>query len=283
MNTEANIHLLEDACFSRFVEFIHSLTGITISHNRKSMVQGRLRKRLRHYNLDSYEDYLRLVHDNVEEQKRFIDLITTNETYFFRTPRIWEYLINEYLPKWHQQNKGKVFRVWSAASSSGEETYSLGIICKDFQSKNLSFKYQIIGSDISGEMIEHCKNAQYSERAVSHFKTTQPRLYEKYIVKKDNTSYTVHNSVKDAITFHQHNLFKKPIFETKFDLVLIRNVLIYFSAKDQELVLSRMSQALATNGTLIIGESESLNHISTNFSHIAPLIYTNLRRDKVSA
>lgn len=125
---------ISQTCFRKFCKVIHQLTGVTIGSDRTTLVEGRVRRRIRSLSLDSYEEYLQLVETDKREQTTFIDLITTNETYFFRTPRIWSYLFETFLPDWHEQNTGRTFKVWSAAASSGEEAHSLGVLCEAFKS-----------------------------------------------------------------------------------------------------------------------------------------------------
>ena len=109
-----------EKCFLECLALIHELTGITVATNRVSMVEGRLRKRVLLLKLESYEDYLKLVKQDKKEQVFFIDLVTTNETYFFRTPRIWDYLETKFLPEWFAKHPKQVFTAWSAAASSGD-------------------------------------------------------------------------------------------------------------------------------------------------------------------
>ena len=265
--------VLNEKCFQAFLKLIYDLTGITIAQNRTSMVEGRLRKRVSALGLSSYEAYLQLVKEDRTEQVSFIDLVTTNETYFYRTPRVWEYIQNKFLPEWHLKHPKQVFMAWSAAASSGEEAHTLGLICQFFKEKNPNFVYQIMGTDISNEMVGLCQQGKYSGRSIESFKNQRPELFEKYMKKLEDGSYQAVPEIKSRIRFCQHNLFKSFQSKDKFDLVLIRNVLIYFKPNDQEKVLSLIVPKLSEQGVLIIGESESLSHIQTSFKHQEPLVY----------
>ncbi len=264
---------LGETCFKKYVDIIHELTGITISSNRISMVEGRLRKRVTSLGIESYEEYLNVLKRDQTEQTCFIDLITTNETYFFRTPRIWDYIENTFIPKWHSENAGKTFTAWSAAASSGEEAHSLGVICQNYKDKNPSFKYRIVGTDISQEMIQLCKQGLYTGKAIEAFKKNRRDLFTKYMMPQKDEVYRASQMICTNINFTTHNLFTEFKNQNQFDLVLIRNVLIYFTGPDQEKVLSLIAPKLEKDGVLIIGESESLAHISTPFKHISPLVY----------
>jgi chemotaxis protein methyltransferase CheR len=264
---------LSEKCFAEIIKFVHELTGISIAKNRISMVEGRLRKRIAALNLQSYDDYLDLVRKDAPEQIQFTNLITTNETYFFRTPRVWEYIENKFLPNWFSRHPNKTLHIWSAAASSGEEAHSLGIICQNFKDKHPSFNYLIVGTDISQEMIQKCSEGRYTGKSIENFRKNRPDLFKKYMVSVDKEIYQALPEIRSHLRFRPHNLFKSYDNKDHFDLILIRNVLIYFKAEDQEKVLSNMSRALEDNGQIIIGESESLSHISTSFKHIEPLVY----------
>lgn len=265
--------VLSEECFHDFLKMIHELTGITIAQNRASMVEARLRKRMKALSLVTYDSYLKYVKENRAEQSFFIDVVTTNETYFYRTPRIWDYIENKFLAEWFTANPKKVFTAWSAAASSGEEAHTLAIICQAFKEKNPAFLYQITGTDISNEMVGRCQQGHYSGRSLESFKSLRPELFQKYMRMQENNVFQILPEIKARIKFSQQNLFKcKPPAE-KFDLILIRNVLIYFKPGDQETVLSLIAPCLAEDGKLIIGESESLSHIKTPFKYVEPLIY----------
>lgn len=267
------LEILDDACFEKFVVLIYKTTGITISKNRKSLVQGRLRKRVLALTLKSYEDYHDYVLKNDTEKKMFIDLVTTNETYFFRTPRIWTYIETQLIPEWTKRNPGKTFSAWSAASSTGEEAHSLGIICQQFKDKNTSFNYEISASDISQRVIKECCDGIFEGRSIESFKTTMPQTFARYMVKGNDESFSVLPEIKRRLKFFEHNLFT-PLNEKKnFDLILIRNVFIYFTPADQKKVLDLILPKLADDGILIIGESESLTNIGAGLLKVENLIY----------
>lgn len=265
--------VLGEKCFTDYIELIHDLTGITIGKNRNSLVESRLRKRIMTLNLNSYESYFERVKEDKSEQVKFVDLVTTNETYFYRTPRIWDYIEHKFLPDWFEKNPNTVFTSWSAAASSGEEAHTLGIICEAFKEKHPTFAYQIIGTDISKEMVSLCQLGEYSGRSIDSFKKYRPELFGKFMCETTSESFKASAEIKNRLRFQQHNLFHPFLHKDKFHLVLIRNVLIYFTSDDQERVISLIGPKLTDDGVMIIGESESLTHINTNFRSVEPLIY----------
>lgn len=273
---------LSPETFQLYVSFIRDLTGISIGGNRINMVQGRFRKRIQELGYKNFESYLNFAKENATEKTIFIDLITTNETQFFRTPRIWAYLSETFLPHWYSENRKKVFMAWSAAASSGEEAHSLGIICQQFKELNPDFTYQIVGTDISSEMIHLCQAGKYGDKSVNTFKTLKPESFVKFMRKIADDKYQIIPEIKSKIRFQQHNLFKPFIAKESFDLILLRNVLIYFNPTDQEKVLGLVENNLSEKGLLVIGESESLTHIKTAFQYIEPLVYKRVVQEQAA-
>lgn len=264
---------LDDACFVNFIDLIHTLTGITIGKNRKSMVQGRLRKRVIALSLKSYEDYFDFVIKNDQERRPFVDLVTTNETYFFRTPRIWNFIESQLIPDWIKNNPGQTFSSWSAAASTGEEAHSLGVLCQQFKDKNASFNYEISASDISPRVIRICSEGTYQGRSIESFKKSMPQTFDRYMMKLDGETYSVSPEIKKRIKFFEHNLFTALKDKKTYNLILIRNVFIYFTPVDQKKVLDLILPKLAEGGVLIIGESESISRMGTDLIKVENLIY----------
>lgn len=264
---------IQDKCFEKLLSLIHELTGITIHKNRKSMVLGRLRKRALALGLDSYESYCERVSSSAAEKAIFIDLMTTNETYFYRTPRIWSHVLEKFLPQWIENNRGKTFQAWSAAASSGEEAHTLAVLLHSFRQQHPAFQYQILGTDISNEMIERCQEGRYRGRSVESFRNARPDLWSRYFRENEPGDFSVIPEIKQRIRFKRHNLFQSLPDSISFDLILLRNVLIYFNSQDQARALSLIRPKLDSKGILVIGESESLAHIKTDFASVEPLIY----------
>lgn len=251
--------------FKKILDLVHLWTGITLGESKKTLVQGRLRPRLKILGLTSYKDYFLYLQENKGEQQEFINLITTNETSFFRTNRVWDYFRTEFLEKWDQKAP---LKIWSAASSTGEEAYSLAMSCEEHRLKKPSFDYEIFASDISSKVVNIAQKGEYAGRSIDSFKQTHPTLFNKFFHEGK-----VERKLKEKIHFSTHNLFHQPFKKDYFDIVFLRNVLIYFELKDQERVLQNIALSLKKDGILIIGESESLNSMKTSFEYIKPLVY----------
>ena len=264
---------IDDKTLDHLLKIIHDFTGIMMSKKKNSMLQGRLRPRMRTLGITSYSEYLSHLEVHPEERQEFINLVTTNETYFFRTPRIWEYIEKIVLPEWITKKNESIFSVWSAAASSGEEAHTLAIVLQKFKEKHPHFQFQIHGTDISSEVLSYAIAGIYSGRSIEMFQKNQPELFNRYMKLSSAKNYSVASELHSKIVFQSYNLFSAPIYKRKFDLVLLRNVLIYFEAKDQEKVLKNVSHTIKHGGTLIIGEAESLNRLNTDYAYIQPMIY----------
>lgn len=262
---------MSPSIFAVVVEKIHKLTGITISNHKKTMLQGRLNKRMRAIGVASFEEYLKLVDRDPAETQQFINSVTTNETTFFRTPRVWEYFQKEFLPEWYEANPKSVLKIWSAAASSGEESYSAGMLCMELKNSKPSFDFRITGTDISTEVLNEAQEAIYDEREVEFLMKSRQDLFEKYFAPAGNEAHGVKDILKQKIQFSVHNLFT--VKKEKYDIIFLRNVLIYFSCEDQEIVLNNISKSMHEKSILIIGESESLNRLNTPFEFKSACIY----------
>lgn len=264
---------LSDVCFAEFLALTHKLTGITIASTRKTMLVSRLRKRLRATGSRDFESYLELIRKDPKEAEQFVNQVTTNETYFYRTPRVWEYLSEVFLPQWMETSGRKKLSAWSAAASTGAEAYTMGIVFEEFKKSNPSFDYGILGTDIDSGVIQTANEGRYVDRPVQRFRSVRPELFENHMQGNDSDGYSVSPSIRSRISFRTHNLFNKPPSGATFDVVFLRNVLIYFTNNDQKKVLHNIRKASHTDSILFIGESEALNRLNVGYESCAPFTY----------
>ena len=255
---------------------VRRFTGIEMADRKWTLLHGRLRRRLQALSLSSYSDYLAVLDSSAEEAGHFIDLVTTNETSFFRTPRIWDYLWKDFLPAWHAAHAGVTLQMWSAAASTGEEAYSAAMLFEEFRQKHPDFSYRILGTDIAQRVLDAGCSGTYLGRNIDALRKARPSMLEKYF-QTDGTAYSIVPSLRAHITFRPHNLYQRLANPARFDLVLLRNVLIYFDEAGQEAVLESVRLSMAAKAVLVVGESESLNRIRTGFTYQQPLIYQNER------
>lgn len=254
------------------ITLVFKHTGITMTERKKNLLQSRLRPRLRELGLKSYESYVDYLNQTPTEIEFFVDQVTTNETYFFRTPRVWDYLNKRFLPTWYQAHKGETLRVWSAASSSGEEIYSIAICLTEFQLLHPDFKFELFASDISKEILTSAQAGIYGERSVEGIKKYNPLWFDKYVIAK-NGHWEVVERLK-SIKFFSHNLLQKSQHKDLFDLVFLRNVMIYFKDSEQAQILNQVRSSMKKNAPLVLGESESIARLTSDFKFEEPLVYS---------
>ncbi|MEJ2756800.1 MAG: protein-glutamate O-methyltransferase CheR, partial [Gammaproteobacteria bacterium] len=243
-------------------------TGIALSDSKRSLIVGRFKKRVQLHGLASFTDYYHFItaHTNSELQV-VINLLTTNETYFFREEKHLNFLLETILPAASKLN----FRVWSAASSSGEEAYSLAMIIAD---STYPGYWEVVGSDISDAVLEKARHATY---ALENVEQIPERYRKKYCLKEENKgTFTFCQSLLSKVSFHRVNLMSPPTDWGKFDVIFLRNVLIYFDKNTKDRVVSTMVNKLKPNGYLIVGHAESLAVATERLTVIRPSVYHSI-------
>ncbi|UYL07351.1 protein-glutamate O-methyltransferase CheR [Bdellovibrio sp. SKB1291214] len=262
---------LDGASLQRLIALVKKHTGITMEERKRELLSSRIRPRMKELNLSTPDmDYL---DTHKHEIQKFVNVITTNETIFFRTPIIWEYFSQEFLKSWQKKNTDQTLRIWSSASSTGEESASIGMMCEEFKRACPTFKYRIYASDIDTDVLEGARKGMYKERSINDIRARMPELYTRYFKNHNTAEPQLCDAILSNMEFFVHNLHSRGAHLTFFDIVFCRNVLIYFNDQDQELVLRNMYASLKPDGVLIIGESESLARLKTSFEYTKPLIY----------
>ncbi|GAB2785493.1 CheR family methyltransferase [Dyella kyungheensis] len=256
---------------------VHRHTGIHMAERKWTLLQGRLRRRLQTLALSRYRDYLAVLEAQPDEVGAFINLVTTNETSFFRTPRIWDHLWQQLLPEWFRQHRGATLQLWSAAASTGEEAYSMAMMCEEFREHHPAFKYQILATDIASQVLAVGKAGHYQGKSIDGLKRSKPAWLAKYFQAGED-GYTVSPALRSHVVFREHHLHKRLDGALRFDITLLRNVLIYFDEPGQCGVLENVRRAMSPNSVLIIGESESLTRLNVGFDFEQPLIYRRQER-----
>jgi len=260
---------ITDQEFSYFQRFILEAAGISLSAAKKALVAGRLSKRLQQRCLKTYGEYFRVLNSGADpaEVQMAIDLLTTNETYFFREPVHFDLLRTQAKQAEHGSQP---FRVWSAACSTGEEVYSIAMVLADVLAGKA---FEVIGSDISSRVLESARIGHYSMARISNV----PRHYlQRFCLKgRDSQEGTlrIERSLRERVRFMQINLNETLPKLGPFDMIFLRNVMIYFNTDTKRQVVSRIASQLKSGGHLIIGHSETLNDITDAVQPVAPSIY----------
>jgi chemotaxis protein methyltransferase CheR len=260
---------ITDREFSQFQRFIYDAAGIFMANGKQALVSGRLAKRLAHYQLDSYGDYLRLLESRAQpaELQVAVDLLTTNETYFFREPKHFT-LLRDLAQD--ARDKGKALRVWSAASSSGEEPYSIAMVLADVLGEAA---WEVLGTDISTRVLERARTGHYPMERASQM---PPAYLKKFCLKGQGSeagTMLIERSLRQRVQFQHLNLNQPLPKVGSFDVIFLRNVMIYFNLETKRQVVARLLAQLRPGGYFLIGHSETLNDINDTLVAVAPSIY----------
>lgn len=263
---------MSDNTFRELRDVIYQLSGIYYTDSKKYLLEGRISKRVIERKLNTFEEYIEFLKSpySRQEMNQLFEVITINETYFFRAEQQFEALEKTIIPellKSRTGNSNPYFRIWSAASSSGEEAYTIAILVnekiKPFFPK---VQFQIIASDISNTALESARRGIYKEYAVRNI---PPAYLNKYF-KKQGTTYILSDEIKNMVKFFNINLYDQVQTHsiTNCDIIFCCNVLIYFDIPSKQQVISYLYDALNKEGYLFIGYSESLHGISKAFKLI---------------
>ncbi len=259
-------------------EKVYEHSRIRLGDDKQALVSGRLAKRLRALNLDSYESYCSFLKTakGAEEIGPLVDAISTNHTQFFREIEHINFLRDVALREWFPKvtRNRETFKFWSAASSSGEEPYTIAIVLSEFARTHGQFNWQIEGSDISSRILAKAQAGIYEE---SRLKLPQPEWLQRYF-QKGTGDYAGHYRVKDfllkQVKFHRLNLLQAqyPV-QTNQHVIFCRNVMIYFDTQTQQELVLKLINQLIPGGYFIVGHSESLLGIKHPLKSIKPGIY----------
>jgi len=262
---------LSDQTFALFQQVILREMGIRMRAGKKILVANRLRRRLVALKLASYEQYYRYLNSPeqaLEEIPNFIGAISTNETYFYRGENQFAALREQVLPRLlaSPSRRDRRLWIWSAGSSSGEEPYTIYMVAQEaLRALHSGAGVSIVATDISREMIAAARRGEYQGRSL---RAIPPRHLQDYFDELGGGRYRVQERVKEHVQFQVHNLLRDEPPGRGFDLIFCRNVLIYFDRPTQtRLVDEKFAPALAANGYLFIGNSESLLGGSRRFKY----------------
>lgn len=252
---------LAESTFRDIRDYIYDNSGIYISDSKKYLIENRLSRIIQENNLQSFEDYLKLIKfsSNGNELTRLFDAVTTNETYFFREPQQLTVFAEGIVSKLLEQKKGaNRLKIWSAACSTGEEPYTLAMMLME---KRISpDKFEICASDLSEGVLSSAKKAVYNSYSIRNI----PEPYMKKYFSTSGQSYALNDSVKKTVKFMKVNLIdiKNTASLRSMDIIFCRNVLIYFDTKAKQKVVSNLYDSLNPGGYLFIGQSESLHNVT---------------------
>ena len=277
------MHLLHDGALSAqayrtIVEIVYEHSRIKLGNDKQTLLSNRLGKRLRELGIATYDDYCaRLKSLGAQEEiEHLVDLISTNHTRFYREPDHFTYLTEKILPglipRLHSERAP--LRIWSAASSSGEEPYTLAIVLSEYLRAHPSLTWKIEASDISRSILAKAERAIYRMDAVEPVPMELLKRYFQKGVGEHDGYCRVRKELREKVRYARVNLFQPedPI-TPKQHVIFCRNVMIYFDIPSREAAVKRLTQHLAPGGFLIVGHSESLMGVRHNLVAIKQGIY----------
>ncbi|MBF0361209.1 MAG: chemotaxis protein CheR [Oligoflexia bacterium] len=283
---------LSEREFNIFRNIVQQLLGIRLSDSKKVLVSSRLFSRLRALNLNSFTEYINYLggSNGNSELINFVDKITTNETYFFREEKHFEYLKTIYFPSINQQKfSSDGIRIWSACCSSGEEPYSIALTALSAYKSNNNLNIHILATDISTKVLTIAQNAIYPEISLNKFphwviKNFYEPISEKVIsqfpfLQKGQSYIHLNKEVSNMVKLKKLNLMSERYpLKSKLDIIFCRNAMIYFDDKAKDYVINKFYDHLKDDGLFFIGHSENLFNYSDKFKLITNTIYQKINK-----
>ena len=255
---------LAEAEYQNFCQFLEQQCGIVLGDNKMYLVKSRLSPLMSRFDIKSLTELVNRTLKSSERQLRsaVVDAMTTNETLWFRDAYPFDLLKNKILP---DIDKGRSVKIWSAASSSGQEPYSLSMSINEYKKGNGSrSNFSILGTDISNTMLDLCKNAEYDELALSRGLSAQRK--QQFFDATSHGMMQVKREIRQTVTFRHLNLLDSYHVLGKFDVIFCRNVLIYFSSEVKSQIINKFAEQLNPDGYLVLGASESISGLTDKFN-----------------
>jgi chemotaxis protein methyltransferase CheR len=259
---------LNDEEFRLLAAFIYEHAGLYFDETSRFLLESRLQNRLKEHHFDSffkYYHYLLYHQDRIFELNAMVDIVTTNETYFYREKNQLDAFAEEILPELALRNaRKKRIRIWSAGCSTGEEPYTLAILCSESGLFGGGWEVDIIGTDISQRVLQTARKAVFSQ---SSFRATEDIPINRYFNRTEDGKYALDDSIRKMVHFGHLNLMDDKMMGLirECDIIMCRNVIIYFDKNAKAKAVNSFFRKLVPGGYLLLGHSESLMNITTVF------------------
>ena len=232
-----------------FKKEVYKLTQIDLNYYKEKQMRRRIDTLAHKNGADSYEAYVKLISTDKVKFKQFVNFITINVSEFYRNPDQWRFMDQKVIPEILKRNKGQI-KIWSAAFSTGDEPYSLAMAF----SKHVSLSnIRILATDIDDQVISSAKTGLYSAKSVENVPSDLKRRYFTQV----GDSYKIADEIKRCVTFKEHNLLKD-VYPKDYDLILCRNVVIYFTDEAKDMIYKNFYNSLKPQGILFIGSTEQI-------------------------
>lgn len=263
---------ISDGEFSLLRDLLYERAGIDLKPAKKILVQNRLRRRLAALGLESYVAYHRRLLTVPDEMRLFLDALTTNETFFFREEKHWAFLRETVVPeaiRRAREGAPRRFSVWSTAASSGEELYTAGIVLLESLPDPDAWQIRLVGTDLNTDVVARAREGRYGAYAV---RQVPPNLLKRHFEPMEGDFRRVGERLRRLATFRNHNLLD-PFPQKGFDLVLCRNVFIYFDRASKETVVRHLADSTARGGYVFFSHTEALVPRLPDLEALRPSIF----------
>jgi chemotaxis protein methyltransferase CheR len=261
---------LRPSHFQAIAHLMREITGINLTPGKESLVRSRLAPRLRALRIVSFDEYVALVQSTsgADELRRMIDVLTTNKTSFFREADHFRFLDDVVFSR--AIVSGRAPRIWCAGCSTGEEPYSIAMLARELLPKDLTSSMRILATDISTRVLTQASRGQYREEIIGDLPPMYP---SRHLIRDDAGSFRVSDDVRSMVCFARLNLMEDWPMRDQFDVILCRNVMIYFERTTQSSLVRRFTRMLAPGGHLFVGHSESLTGLDHDLRYVQPAVY----------
>jgi chemotaxis protein methyltransferase CheR len=264
--------------YKRLCDLIYAEAGIRLGSEKKTMLEVRIKRRLKVLDLSSYAqycDYLFGRQGLKEELVPLIDVVTTNKTDFFREPAHFNFLVEKALPELTARDGGgRPLLVWSAGCSTGEEPYTLAMVLSEYGLTHPGFRFRILATDISTDVLAKAEKGVYSKEAVIPVPAALKKKYLMVSREPGSSRVRVVPELRRLIEFRRLNFMDADYrISEKADAVFCRNVIIYFDRQTQQEVLRKLSQRLVPRGYMFVGHAETLHDMDLPLAPVAPALY----------
>jgi chemotaxis protein methyltransferase CheR len=258
--------------FKQFADLIYKEAGIHLGEHKQALVSARLGKRMRFLSIQDFKDYYEYIQrdQSRKELSNLIDAVSTNVTFFYREQENFKILAS-LVRQWEQERQTR-FRIWSAACSTGEEPYTMGLILSETLQNVTDVK--ILATDISTSVLATARKGEYEAKKLEKISGKMIEKYFTLIRNKEKKTYRVSETIKKMIQFSWLNLSSPPYpMKGPLDVIFCRNVMIYFDNNVKERLLEDMYRLLKPGGYLIVGHAESLSGLLNHFKSVKPSVY----------
>jgi chemotaxis protein methyltransferase CheR len=264
--------------FARLCNLIYEKAGIRLGFEKKTMLEVRIKRRLKALDLSTYDQYCNYLfgRDGLKEELvPLIDVVTTNKTDFFREPGHFNFLVEKALPELTaREGGGGPLLIWSAGCSTGEEPYTLAIVLSEYGLTHPGFRFRILATDISTRVLERAEKGVYSRDVVSPVPASLKKKYLMASRDPGSDRVRVVPELRRLIEFRRLNFMDADYgIAEKADAIFCRNVIIYFDRETQEKVLQKLSRQLVPRGYMFVGHAETLHDMDLPLAPVAPALY----------